>query len=286
MSGDRRIYVLLNGAPGSGRHAVSRALRQDERYGPLLTIEIAALTTAAAVRDRRRRALEFTEETSVYRLVCDGTSRRTEDPIWRDVHDAQERAARSGDLGYVIDTGDGDAAAAAARILADRDRPVEIVAPEATWASAAAELIAELEPVLGESARGIHHVGSTSVRGLPAKPILDLMADVSSLANAYALVGPLADLGFRFNDHPQNTDRMVFGRTTADRSAHLHLVETGSGELERHVGFRDALRRDDALRDAYAAMKRRVARDHPNDRMGYSTAKDDFIRDAERRIVP
>ena len=136
----------------------------------------------------------------------------------------------------------------------------------------------------------VEHVGSTSVPGLPAKPVIDLMAQVADpdavvneagqrlKADGWRYVPPDLDSGGswrRFYVKPDPTGQR--------RYAHLHLIQAGHPRWSEQVEFRDALRRDDELADTYANLKRRLAAEHPHDREAYTEAKAEFILAALRR---
>jgi GrpB-like predicted nucleotidyltransferase (UPF0157 family) len=128
----------------------------------------------------------------------------------------------------------------------------------------------------------IHHIGSTAVPGLAAKPIIDMMAHVESYA------GPVARLineGAYHYPHAFNatltTRRFLVYPTPSRRTHHMHLVDD-RGELERYLNFRENLRADPALAGRYAALKRALAARFPQDRESYTEAKTEFIQKFER----
>ncbi|MFW3613537.1 GrpB family protein [Billgrantia antri] len=127
----------------------------------------------------------------------------------------------------------------------------------------------------------VQHIGSTAIPGMPAKPIIDVMAGVASMAMADALFEPILDHGYvtsvEFN--VSLTDRRWFMRHAhGRRTHHLHVV-VYDGELwHQRLAFRDALRTDAALATRYAALKRELASRHQADREAYTLAKGDFMR--------
>ncbi len=97
---------------------------------------------------------------------------------------------------------------------------------------------------------GVHHIGSTSVPGLAAKPIIDMMAGVESLDAAWAAAPALEELGYVYRVH--RPEAHAFHR---DEEFHLHLTEPGSDLWRERLAFRDALREDAGLRREYADWK-------------------------------
>ncbi|KNZ32674.1 MAG: hypothetical protein AD742_10660 [Methylibium sp. NZG] len=126
----------------------------------------------------------------------------------------------------------------------------------------------------------LQHIGSTAVPGLAAKPIVDVLAGVESMAAARALAGPLLDSGYttsaEFN--ATLTDRQWFMRhARGHRTHHLHVVVHGSPAWFQRLRFRDLLRADAALAQQYAEIKARLAVAHSRDREAYTEAKATFV---------
>jgi GrpB-like predicted nucleotidyltransferase (UPF0157 family) len=162
-----------------------------------------------------------------------------------------------------------------------RDAPVVLVDYDPVWSDRFLEqaccLTAILQPWL---AAPVEHVGSTAVPGLRAKPVVDILAPVVSLARAQAAIAALTADGWLFwPDDPNREHRLWFLRPRPEaRTHHLHVIEHGHPAAHAERAFRDALRSDPALRDAYAALKDRLAARHRTDRNAYTEAKSDFIR--------
>lgn len=127
----------------------------------------------------------------------------------------------------------------------------------------------------------VQHIGSTAVRGLVAKPIIDILAGVESMAVAGSLAPTLNNAGYttsvEFN--ATLTNRQWFMRwADGRRTHHLHVVIHGGSVWHEHLRFRDALRSSAALSERYAALKWSLAALHPNDREAYTEAKAGFVR--------
>jgi GrpB-like predicted nucleotidyltransferase (UPF0157 family) len=165
----------------------------------------------------------------------------------------------------------------------DRTRVV-VVPYQATWPGLFAEEAERLRAALGARILSVEHVGSTSVPGLDAKPILDLAASVECLSEAEGLVPVLERLGYEQKPDADNPDRLCFVRGPAElRTHHLSLAEPGSRFWWQQVRFRDLLRADPTLADAYARLKRELAERHPGDRLAYAAGKQPFIEAALAR---
>jgi GrpB-like predicted nucleotidyltransferase (UPF0157 family) len=171
--------------------------------------------------------------------------------------------------------------------LDDRfDPAVRIVEHDRTWAVQAQDELRRLAQALGPLAVGLEHVGSTAVPGLAAKPIIDLQLSVAAIEPRARYAGPLERLGYLFVPAPESPDFHLFAKPPGrPRSHHLHVCEAGSDHEARHLAVRDFLRArtDEAAR--YAALKRALARKHPQDRLAYIAGKDQYVRDLEGRAV-
>jgi GrpB-like predicted nucleotidyltransferase (UPF0157 family) len=129
----------------------------------------------------------------------------------------------------------------------------------------------------------LEHVGSTAVPGLAAKPILDIAAGSNTGIAPAAYIGVLEALGYVYRGDGGVPGREFF-RLGALRSHHLHLVERSGPHWPRYLRFRNALRADPALRDAYAAIKRSLAARYPRDREAYIGGKTEFVEGVLRAL--
>jgi GrpB-like predicted nucleotidyltransferase (UPF0157 family) len=159
---------------------------------------------------------------------------------------------------------------------------IEIVEPDPAWERRAAELGADLGRRLAHWLDGrVEHVGSTAVLGLAAKPVLDLMAPMRSLADSADADATLAGAGWKLV--PPELDRRPWRRMYvlpdgSRRAAHLHLIEPAHPRWREALAFRDELRRRPDLVAAYAGVKRAAAHAHGDDREAYTAAKSAFVR--------
>jgi GrpB-like predicted nucleotidyltransferase (UPF0157 family) len=133
---------------------------------------------------------------------------------------------------------------------------------------------------IGEWLVDIQHVGSTSVPGLAAKPVIDMMPGVETFGVMGHIIPRLESLGYEHVPVEQEadpiSDRRYF-RRGVPRSHHVHVTVVGSDFWVRHLAFRDYLRAHPETATEYAALKRRLASEYGSDRLGYVHAKTDFI---------
>jgi len=143
-----------------------------------------------------------------------------------------------------------------------------------------------LAEALGAVARGIEHYGSTSVSGMKAKPILDILIGVMPLEDWRQCHDPLLALGYDYAAHAGVPGHHIFGRgrDTTERTHLVHVVELGGESWRSNLAFRDALRTDPALREAYLAEKEHAVTAAPDSRARYNEAKQAFIDAAKSRL--
>lgn len=160
-------------------------------------------------------------------------------------------------------------------------RPVALSPHDPHWAVRAGALIAELQAAAPGAFVALHHIGSTAVPGLAAKPVIDLLGETGSLAAIEAarpgLQGSgLEGLGWRWRGENGVAGRRYFTMDdpeTGARAAHLHVHAAGDPMIAWHLAFRDRLRAEPATAAAYEAEKRRCAGLHPGDSGAYAACK-------------
>ena len=128
----------------------------------------------------------------------------------------------------------------------------------------------------------IEHVGSTSVRGLAAKPIVDIAVTLRTITVIADVRIRLAVLDYRHRGEEGVTGRHYFTKPIdppgrAHRQVQLHVTQAGSAEFRKHVLFRDYLHAHPAARDEYAALKRALAAEVRDDIAAYIAGKTEFV---------
>ena len=142
-----------------------------------------------------------------------------------------------------------------------------------------------LRGVAGAAAE-IEHIGSTSVPGLAAKPIIDILIGAEDLGQTDCLVPALAGVGYGYVPEYEDElpERRYFEKFRDGRCTHhVHMVVTGSDFWVRHLAFRDFLRAHPEVRADYEALKRRLSERDWRDGNEYADAKTEFIRAVEAR---
>jgi GrpB-like predicted nucleotidyltransferase (UPF0157 family) len=163
-------------------------------------------------------------------------------------------------------------------VINSPDEPIRLAPYDPDWPARFQSERRLLDPAIGRWAiGGIHHVGSTSVPGLEAKPVIDILVGVADLGSSRACFEPLAELGYLYAPYLPEQMHWFCKPDPRRRTHHLHLVPEGSRRYGDELAFRDLLRADRATASDYLALKRRLAEVFEHDRDGYTDAKAEFI---------
>ena len=151
--------------------------------------------------------------------------------------------------------------------------PIIVEPYDPAWPGRFRELAGRLRTELGDRALRIDHIGSTSVPGLAAKPVIDVLISVATLDPVAAYAPGLERAGFQWR--PNNADRLhrAFRETPGMARTHIHVYEAGSWSEQLNLLFRDFLRADADARQLYAKTKAELAVRFRDDRPGYVDAK-------------
>lgn len=165
-------------------------------------------------------------------------------------------------------------------MTASGEQPVCIVPYDSSWPSRFERERGILERCLTPWLAGpIEHVGSTAVPGLAAKPIIDIMAGVESLAASLPAIPSLAEVNYVYFPYRPEVMHWFCKPSPADRTHHLHLIPFGSRLWKERLAFRDCLREAPVTAAKYAELKERLAEQYEFDRQAYTDAKEPFIRE-------
>jgi GrpB-like predicted nucleotidyltransferase (UPF0157 family) len=159
------------------------------------------------------------------------------------------------------------------------EEPVRIVPYDARWPGHfERERTLLLEAIGPWLAGSIEHIGSTAIPGLPAKPVIDIMAGVTSLDASRPALAPLAACAYCYFPYRPDVMHWFCKPSPAFRTHHLHLVPVQSRLWIERLAFRDYLRAHPDVAVEYAGLKRRLADLHRFDREAYTDAKGPFVQ--------
>lgn len=156
-------------------------------------------------------------------------------------------------------------------------RPVEVIEYDPAWVRTFERIRARVEAAFPPGAVRVEHVGSTSVPGLAAKPVVDVDVVIDADADPVEAIRRLESLGYRHRGDLGLTGREAFRAPEGAPAQHLYLCRTDSAALRHHRAVRDRLRSDPGAARGYAALKRELAATHAGDRDAYQRGKTRFL---------
>jgi GrpB-like predicted nucleotidyltransferase (UPF0157 family) len=165
-------------------------------------------------------------------------------------------------------------------------RKIEVVAYDAGWPVIYKKEANLIGVILGDELIRIHHIGSTSVPGLAAKPVIDMLAEVRSIEALDSFDQQMALQNYTTRGEYGIPGRRYYFKGTEEmHSHHLHAFQAGHPEIARHLLFRDYLRvHPDEARE-YAGLKTSLAVKFTYDINSYMDGKDAFIKELDRRAL-
>ncbi|MGO1368844.1 MAG: GrpB family protein [Senegalia sp. (in: firmicutes)] len=135
-----------------------------------------------------------------------------------------------------------------------------------------------IQNCIGNNIIDIQHVGSTSLEGLSAKPIIDIAIGVDSILEGYKCIEPFEQLGYVYKGEAGISGRLFFSKGDVHTTKHhVHVEKIDSINWLNQILFRDYLRIDDDVRDEYDKLKKKLSLEYANDREIYTLEKADFI---------
>ena len=161
---------------------------------------------------------------------------------------------------------------------------VSLFSTHEAWAAEFQIEKARIAEAVGPHILDIQHVGSTSIPGVPAKPILDVLVGVQNFERAAVCILPMESIGYFYRGEFGIPRRHYFVKGDP-RTHHVHMVERASRDWHITVTFRDFLRSDPDSAREYAEAKQRLAAKHAQDRSAYQQEKDKVVEDILARAL-
>ncbi|TPG40674.1 GrpB family protein [Sphingomonas koreensis] len=162
--------------------------------------------------------------------------------------------------------------------------PVTLVPHDPSWSRQAELEIGRLQRLPGVRRIIFHHIGSTAVPGILAKPTLDLLGVAAGLGDLDSARAAMELAGYEWHGEFGFVGRRYLTLTdhrTGIRAVNLHCYASGDPAITRHLAFRDYLRADPELATGYECIKRHCAKLYPGDSHAYTTCKDEWIKRVE-----
>lgn len=165
-------------------------------------------------------------------------------------------------------------------------RIIEVVPHDPAWADAYQTEVHKLAAVFAPDQVEFHHIGSTAIPGILAKPVIDIMVVVAKLERVEDWIPEMAARGYEHRGEAGIPGRQYFRKDTCGvRSHHVHIFEARHPAIATHLNFRDYLRAHPAEAQAYSQLKQELAARFRQSPPEYTDAKTDFITNINQLAV-
>lgn len=164
---------------------------------------------------------------------------------------------------------------------------VEVVPHDPRWREAFEAEAKRVAAALGENVSAVHHIGSTAIPDIYAKPVVDLLIEVGDINEVDGRSSAMESLGYEVLGEYGIPGRRYFRKDNPEgiRTHHIHAFAAGSAEAARHLAFRDYMIAHPFDAQRYSELKRKLAEQHPQSPEEYMDGKDGFIKEMERRAA-
>lgn len=160
------------------------------------------------------------------------------------------------------------------------DEQIKIVPYDPTWIAKFEKEKNLIETTIGEFITGgIHHIGSTSIPGLSAKPVIDILVGVESLKESKPCIELLTKVQYQYSPYKPDIEHWFCKPSPEHRTHHLHLIATSHPEFKARLAFRDYLITHADAKSNYEKLKLKLAEEFRSDREAYTEAKGQFVKE-------
>jgi GrpB-like predicted nucleotidyltransferase (UPF0157 family) len=162
---------------------------------------------------------------------------------------------------------------------------VIVVPYDPLWVQMFLDEVLALKYILQDELLEVHHIGSTSIPGMAAKPIVDMLPVVRDIERIDSFNEIFIEAGYEPRGELGLEGRRYFNKGKPVRTHHIHTYQEGHPSIIRHLAFRDYMIAHPDEAKAYVKLKLELAQRYADDRRAYTDGKDGFIKDRERRAL-
>ena len=164
---------------------------------------------------------------------------------------------------------------------------VEVVPHNPTWREEFEAASKQIALVMGENIIAIHHIGSTAISGIYAKPVIDFLVEVKDIHKTDQQSAAMIAIKYEAMGEFGLPGRRYFRKEQPSgiRTHNVHTYEVGSPEIIRHLAFRDYMIAHPDMAQQYSKLKRELAKRYPQDIEGYIDGKDEFVQMVEKKAL-
>ena len=168
-------------------------------------------------------------------------------------------------------------------ILKTDKRRVEVVSYNPNWKEMYKEESEKIKNILNDIIIDIHHIGSTAIPGIKAKPVIDILVEVEDIEEVDQYNHKMKELGYEVMGEYGIPKRRFFRKGGNNRTHHIHIFQVGNEEIERHINFKEYLIAHPDKAREYSKLKEKLANKYTYDVENYINGKSDFIKEIDRK---
>jgi len=162
-------------------------------------------------------------------------------------------------------------------------RRVEAVSYNSNWKDMYKEESEKIKNVLSDIIIDIHHIGSTAIPGIKAKPVIDILIEVKDIEGVDQYNYKMEELEYEAMGEYGISKRRFFRRGGCKRTHHLHIFQVGNKEIKRHINFKKYLIAHPDKAREYSKLKEKLANKYTYDMENYTNGKNDFIKEVDKK---
>jgi len=162
-------------------------------------------------------------------------------------------------------------------------RKVEVVPYNHQWPQMFEDEASKIKTIMNEIMVEIDHIGSTSIPGMSAKPVIDILVEVNAIEKVDLYNHEMMELGYDPKGENGIPNRRYFSKGGDNRTHHVHIFQSGNPEIARHLQFRDYLTAHLEDANSYSELKQSLAKQYPADIEQYILGKDKLVKELDEK---
>ena len=162
-------------------------------------------------------------------------------------------------------------------------RRAEVVSYNSNWGEMYKEESGKIKNILNDIIIDIHHIGSTAISGIKAKPVIDILVEVKNIEEVDKYNHKMKELGYEVMGEYGIPKRRFFRKGGNNRTHHIHIFQVGNEEIERHIDFKKYLIAHPDIGRGYSKLKEKLVNRYTYDVENYTNGKSDFIKEIDRK---
>jgi len=162
-------------------------------------------------------------------------------------------------------------------------RRVGVVSYNPNWKDMCKEESEKIKNILNDIIVDIHHIGSTAIPGIKAKPVIDILVEVKDIEAVDQYNNKMEELGYEVMGEYGIPKRRFFRKGGNNRTHHIHIFQVGNEEIERHINFKEYLIAHPDKAREYSKLKEKLTNKYTYDVENYTNGKSDFIKEIDRK---